>query len=153
MLRGIPSHHSGKTVRHACPFTDPVGARVPKFSTNDKSSSFVINSGEGFGLLCLAQGFPIPTFRYVLQQLCISCNVQNSCIGLKCNALSCSYILKCSNYHTYRTFHCFSSLIPLSVTFTSLAFVLLQGNFGLCYHHICVCCLVPLTLWSRSSSK
>ena len=52
-------------MKRAYPFTDPVGAKVPKFSTNDKSSSFVINSGEGFGLLCLAQGFPVPAFRYV----------------------------------------------------------------------------------------
>lgn len=52
-------------MKHVSPFTEPVGARTPKFSTNDKSSSFIINSGEGFGLLCLAQGFPVPTFRYV----------------------------------------------------------------------------------------
>lgn len=84
LRRGILSHHSGKMVKHAYPFTDPVGARVPKFSTNDKSSLFVINSGEGFGLLCLAQGFPIPTFRYVPTLVHHPSVVQEVYIGLKC---------------------------------------------------------------------
>jgi hypothetical protein len=93
LLRGILSHHSGKILKHGYPFTDPVGARVPKFSTNDKSSSFVINSGEGFGLLCPAQGFPIPTFRYVpvvMHLVQIPRNVQETCIGLKYNAVASS---------------------------------------------------------------
>lgn len=45
-------------------YTEPVGAKSPKFSTNDKSSLFFYSSGEAFALLCPAQGFPVPMFRY-----------------------------------------------------------------------------------------
>ncbi|XP_065340864.1 cell adhesion molecule Dscam1 isoform X20 [Cloeon dipterum] len=44
--------------------TEPVGAKAPSFSTDLKSSSFTRSQGSGFGLLCLAQGHPRPTFRW-----------------------------------------------------------------------------------------
>jgi len=75
-------------VKYAYPFTDPVGAKAPKFSTNDKSSSFVFNSGEGFGLLCPAQGFPVPTFRYVSVAMHHPNIVQEVYLSLKCNVVS-----------------------------------------------------------------
>ena len=77
-------------MKHAYPFTDPVGAKVPKFSTNDKSSSFVFNSGEGFGLLCPAQGFPIPTFRYVPVVMHHPSIAQEVYLSLKCHVVSAS---------------------------------------------------------------
>ena len=77
-------------MKRAYPFTDPVGAKVPKFSTNDKSSSFVFNSGEGFGLLCPAQGFPIPTFRYVPVVMHHPGIVQEVYLSVKCNVVSAS---------------------------------------------------------------
>ncbi|KAG8244652.1 hypothetical protein J6590_017597 [Homalodisca vitripennis] len=37
----------------------------PKFSTDDKSSSFFRSVGQGIALLCPAQGFPVPMFRII----------------------------------------------------------------------------------------
>lgn len=45
--------------------TEPVGAKAPIFSTDNKISSFVRNTGQNFALLCQAQGFPVPSSRYV----------------------------------------------------------------------------------------
>lgn len=42
---------------------EPVGAKAPTFSSEAKSSSFVKIASSGFGLLCLAQGYPVPSFR------------------------------------------------------------------------------------------
>ncbi|XP_065340858.1 cell adhesion molecule Dscam1 isoform X14 [Cloeon dipterum] len=44
--------------------TDPVGSRAPKFATNDKTHSFDWQLGQGFALLCQAQGYPTPSFRW-----------------------------------------------------------------------------------------
>jgi hypothetical protein len=46
---------------------DPVGAKAPSFSSDAKSSSYTRAEGNGFGLLCLAQGYPAPAFRLVLR--------------------------------------------------------------------------------------
>lgn len=42
---------------------EPVGAKAPIFSTDLKSGSFMRKSGQGFGLLCQAQAYPVPAFR------------------------------------------------------------------------------------------
>lgn len=43
--------------------TEPVGAKAPTFASDTKVLSFVRPSGLGFGLLCQAQGLPVPAFR------------------------------------------------------------------------------------------
>jgi hypothetical protein len=42
---------------------EPVGAKAPTFSSDLKSGSFVRKAGQGFGLLCQAQAYPVPSFR------------------------------------------------------------------------------------------
>lgn len=42
---------------------EPVGAKAPTFASDTKVLSFVRHTGLGFGLLCQAQGHPVPTFR------------------------------------------------------------------------------------------
>jgi hypothetical protein len=42
---------------------EPVGAKAPTFASDTKVLSFVRHSGLGFGLLCQAQGLPVPAFR------------------------------------------------------------------------------------------
>ena len=46
-------------------FLEPVGTKAPTFSVASKSFSFVQNLGTNFSLLCQAQGFPVPSFRWV----------------------------------------------------------------------------------------
>lgn len=43
--------------------TEPVGAKRPSFSSNMKGTWFLRKTGEGFGILCQAQAYPVPTFR------------------------------------------------------------------------------------------
>ncbi|KAJ9593690.1 hypothetical protein L9F63_014738, partial [Diploptera punctata] len=38
----------------------PVGAKAPTFSSDLKSGSYMRRAGQGFGLLCQAQAFPVP---------------------------------------------------------------------------------------------
>ncbi|XP_049833934.1 Down syndrome cell adhesion molecule-like protein Dscam2 isoform X21 [Schistocerca gregaria] len=44
--------------------TEPVGVKAPKFASDDKINSFVRHVGEGYALLCQAQGNPMPNFRW-----------------------------------------------------------------------------------------
>ncbi|XP_065340865.1 cell adhesion molecule Dscam1 isoform X21 [Cloeon dipterum] len=44
--------------------TDPVGSKAPAFSTTSHSISFKMRLGDGFSLLCPAQGFPVPSFKW-----------------------------------------------------------------------------------------
>ncbi|XP_059046518.1 cell adhesion molecule Dscam2 isoform X35 [Achroia grisella] len=44
--------------------TEPVGAKAPSFSTDSKGSIFIREIGQGFALLCQAQAFPTPLFRW-----------------------------------------------------------------------------------------
>lgn len=44
---------------------DPVGSKAPAFSSASKSHTFDMQRGQGFSLLCPAQGFPVPSFKYV----------------------------------------------------------------------------------------
>lgn len=46
---------------------EPMGRVSPKFPTGDISRTFVANKGDGVPLLCPAQGFPAPAFRYLNQ--------------------------------------------------------------------------------------
>lgn len=45
---------------------EPVGSKGPKFSTDLKLIMFDRFVGQGLGLFCQAQGFPVPSFRYVI---------------------------------------------------------------------------------------
>lgn len=45
-------------------YLEPIGSRVPTFPSDSKSSTFVRDEGSSFALLCQAQGFPTPLFRY-----------------------------------------------------------------------------------------
>lgn len=42
---------------------EPIGYKAPSFSNDAISSSYIRNIGQGFGLLCQAQGFPSPYFK------------------------------------------------------------------------------------------
>lgn len=44
---------------------EPMGSKAPAFSTDATSIAFVRFVHTGFGLLCQAQGFPVPLFRQV----------------------------------------------------------------------------------------
>ncbi|XP_072155042.1 cell adhesion molecule Dscam1 isoform X22 [Bemisia tabaci] len=44
--------------------TEPVGSRAPKFTSNLKLVSFDLLVGQGASLLCHAQAFPVPSFRW-----------------------------------------------------------------------------------------
>ncbi|XP_026733071.1 Down syndrome cell adhesion molecule-like protein Dscam2 isoform X14 [Trichoplusia ni] len=44
--------------------TEPMGRVSPKFPTGDISRTFIANQGDGVPLLCPAQGFPAPAFRW-----------------------------------------------------------------------------------------
>ncbi|XP_076544952.1 Down syndrome cell adhesion molecule 1 isoform X23 [Osmia lignaria lignaria] len=44
--------------------TEPLGAKGPKFSSDDRVNSFVRAAGGSSTLLCPAQGFPVPSFRW-----------------------------------------------------------------------------------------
>lgn len=43
--------------------TEPIGSASPKFSSADKSSTFVHAESSSIALVCPAQGFPLPAFR------------------------------------------------------------------------------------------
>lgn len=43
---------------------EPVGAKAPTFSSDALSQTISRKEGQGFALLCQAQGFPVPLFRY-----------------------------------------------------------------------------------------
>ncbi|XP_065340868.1 cell adhesion molecule Dscam1 isoform X24 [Cloeon dipterum] len=44
--------------------TEPVGAKAPKFASDYEKFFIRRHEGQGFGLLCQAQGYPTPTFRW-----------------------------------------------------------------------------------------
>ncbi|XP_015172323.1 PREDICTED: Down syndrome cell adhesion molecule-like protein Dscam2 isoform X42 [Polistes dominula] len=44
--------------------TEPVGAKAPKFSSDDRVNSFIRAKGSTSTLFCPAQGFPVPSFRW-----------------------------------------------------------------------------------------
>nr|CAH7736156.1 unnamed protein product [Callosobruchus chinensis] len=42
---------------------EPIGYKAPSFSNDATSISYTRSVGQGFGLLCLAQAYPFPSFR------------------------------------------------------------------------------------------
>ncbi|XP_046962703.1 Down syndrome cell adhesion molecule-like protein Dscam2 isoform X17 [Vanessa cardui] len=44
--------------------TEPIGSKSPTFSTDDKMSWYVRTINQSLNLLCLAQAFPVPVFRW-----------------------------------------------------------------------------------------
>ncbi|XP_071636111.1 Down syndrome cell adhesion molecule 1 isoform X19 [Temnothorax longispinosus] len=44
--------------------TEPMGAKGPKFSSDDRVNSFIRAAGSASSLHCPAQGFPVPSFRW-----------------------------------------------------------------------------------------
>ncbi|XP_046962713.1 Down syndrome cell adhesion molecule-like protein Dscam2 isoform X26 [Vanessa cardui] len=44
--------------------TEPVGSKAPTFSSDSRSSTFIRTVNQSFGLLCQAQAFPVPLFRW-----------------------------------------------------------------------------------------
>nr|XP_026486001.1 Down syndrome cell adhesion molecule-like protein Dscam2 isoform X24 [Vanessa tameamea] len=44
--------------------TEPIGSKSPTFSTDDKMSWYVRTIHQSLNLLCLAQAFPVPIFRW-----------------------------------------------------------------------------------------
>lgn len=43
---------------------EPVGLKSPAFSSESKSSTFVKKMDQGIALLCSAQGYPAPAYKY-----------------------------------------------------------------------------------------
>lgn len=56
-------HFEGLRTNYTVLCAEPVGAKAPTFASDTKVLSFVRHSGLGFGLLCQAQGLPVPAFR------------------------------------------------------------------------------------------
>lgn len=46
------------------PSVEPIGYKAPSLSSNAESITFKHAIGQSFGLLCQAQAFPVPVFRY-----------------------------------------------------------------------------------------
>jgi hypothetical protein len=44
--------------------TEPIGGAKPKFSIGTEKLAFTRNENQQIGLLCPAQGFPLPAFRW-----------------------------------------------------------------------------------------
>ncbi|XP_055694224.1 cell adhesion molecule Dscam2 isoform X11 [Lutzomyia longipalpis] len=44
--------------------TEPIGWKSPAFNTDSKSSTFIRAENQSFGLLCQAQAYPVPIFRW-----------------------------------------------------------------------------------------
>ena len=48
--------------------TEPIGGAAPKFSSSSKSiGTFEEHGGESLALVCPAQAYPLPSFRYTIQ--------------------------------------------------------------------------------------
>lgn len=47
-----------------CPLSEPIGFKKPALSVETEALRFTRRSGRDFGLLCEAQGFPVPSTRY-----------------------------------------------------------------------------------------
>ena len=48
--------------------TEPIGGAAPKFSSSSKSiGTFEEHGGESLALVCPAQAYPLPSFRYTTQ--------------------------------------------------------------------------------------
>lgn len=43
---------------------EPVGAKAPTFATDLQTVAFTRRIHQSFGLLCQAQAYPVPSFRY-----------------------------------------------------------------------------------------
>lgn len=43
---------------------EPVGLRIPRMNSDLKGGTMEKSAGFGLSLLCEAQGYPTPTFRY-----------------------------------------------------------------------------------------
>lgn len=43
--------------------SEPMGAKGPKFSSDDRVNSFIRAAGSAYSLHCPAQGYPVPLFR------------------------------------------------------------------------------------------
>lgn len=70
LAQGYPTPHFRSVMRAEYKngtflFSDPVGSKAPSFSTTSISATFKMRFGQGFSLLCPAQGFPPPAFKYV----------------------------------------------------------------------------------------
>lgn len=50
-------------IRSILALPEPMGAKGPKFSTDDRVHSFIRAAGSASSLQCPAQGFPVPSFR------------------------------------------------------------------------------------------
>lgn len=68
LLRGFQSQLIGEWIFNKNFLTvEPVGSAAPRFSTLatlDNIRGFTTKPGISFNLLCPAQGFPVPAFRY-----------------------------------------------------------------------------------------
>lgn len=55
--------------KHLCgcqnDFIEPVGSVSPKLTTGDKTRNIDIRRKQNITLLCPAQAYPVPVFRYV----------------------------------------------------------------------------------------
>jgi hypothetical protein len=60
----VPAFRQVKYKPSLFPKLDPMGSKAPAFATNSKISSYFMQSGLGLTLLCQAQGFPVPLYRY-----------------------------------------------------------------------------------------
>lgn len=52
-----------KSIHAILVLLEPMGAKGPKFSSDDRVNSFIRAAGSASSLHCPAQGFPVPSFR------------------------------------------------------------------------------------------
>ena len=68
-LRVHQFHHSGwckkKLMKKTIIFLEPIGGAVPKFAHESKGSILLKELNQAISLSCPAQGFPVPSFRFV----------------------------------------------------------------------------------------
>ena len=46
-------------------FVEPIGSALPKFASKDKINAFSAGTLSTLSLMCPAQGYPLPAFRFV----------------------------------------------------------------------------------------
>lgn len=61
---------------------EPVGFKAPVFSTDSKTSHFERGQNNALALLCQAQAFPVPVFRY--KSLMLGCSLPSFALLYKC---------------------------------------------------------------------
>ena len=69
------------------PVTEPVATKKPKFSSDAKKSWYDRVIGQDLTLFCPAQGFPVPSYRYIYLSINYWALVKELAAWSLCNSL------------------------------------------------------------------